>query len=72
MVPGSRQQRENDGCTRGDRFGHRAAKQEGDKVSKISRVLHGNNVISVQLLEVPLLGVGAVLGLERDACSMVK
>ena len=30
------------------------------------------NVMSAQMLEVSLLGVGTVLRLERDAWSMVK
>ena len=39
---------------------------------KVSYVTHGKNVMSAQILEVPLLGVGTVLRLERDAWSMVK
>ena len=34
--------------------------------------LYGNNVMSAQMLEVSLLGVGTVLCLGRDAWSMVK
>ena len=35
-------------------------------------VVYGNNVVSIELLEVYPLGVEAVLGLERDAWQMVK
>ena len=34
--------------------------------------MHGKNVLSIQMLEVSLLGVGAVLRLERDTRSTVK
>ena len=37
-----------------------------------SYVVYGRNVMSTSLLEVPLLGVGTVHRLERDAWSMVK
>ena len=48
------------------------AKQEGSKMSKNScNVTYGKNVMSAQMSEVSLLGVGTVLRLERDACSMV-
>ena len=33
---------------------------------------NSKNVLSVQLLGIPLLGVGTVLCLERDAWSMAK
>ncbi|CAM9866247.1 unnamed protein product, partial [Sphacelaria rigidula] len=39
---------------------------------KASCVVYGRNVMSVELLEVSLLGVGTVLRLERDAWSTVK
>ena len=45
------------------------------KKSKISErfyVIYQQNVLSAQMLEVSLLGVGTVLRLERDAWSMVK
>ena len=32
----------------------------------------GKNVVSAEMLEVPLLEVGTVLRLERNAWSMVK
>ena len=35
-------------------------------------VLYGKIVVSAQLTEVPLLGVGTVFRLERDTWSMVK
>ena len=35
-------------------------------------VTYGKNVMGAQMLEMSLLGVGAVLRLERDAWSMVK
>ena len=35
-------------------------------------VICGKNVVSAQMLEVSLLGVGKMLFLERDAWSMVK
>lgn len=37
-------------------------------------VIHGRNVMSAQMLEASLLliGVGTVLSLESDACSMAK
>ena len=46
--------------------------QEGDKISKSFYVTYGKNVMSAQMLEVSLLGVGTMLRLERDAWSMVK
>ena len=48
--------------------------QAGDKIGKKSScVIHGQkNVMSAQMLEVSLLGVGTVLRLDRDAWSMVK
>ena len=42
------------------------------KISKRFYVTYGKNVVSAQMLEVSLLGVGTVLRLERDAWSMVK
>ena len=47
------------------------AKQDGDRISKQNYVIYGS-VMSAQLLEVSLLGVGTVLRLERDAWSLVK
>ena len=38
----------------------------------LPRVVYGRKVLSAQLLEVSLLGVGAVLRLERDGWSEVK
>ena len=35
-------------------------------------IMYGKNVMSAQMLELSLLGVGTVLRLERDAWSMVK
>ena len=64
----------------GDRWWPQTAKQAGDKISKTN--LPGTlvcnkwgekkNVISALMVEVPLLGVGTVLRLERDAWSMVN
>ena len=34
--------------------------------------IHGKNVSGTQMLDVSLFGVGTVLGLKRDARSMVK
>ena len=55
------------------------AEQEGDEVSKTffmcictSKYIYGKTVVSAQILEVSLLGVGTVLRLERDAWQMVK
>ena len=54
----------------GDRWWPQAVKQEGDKISKKIHVTYGKNVMSAQMLEVSLLGVGTMLRLERDAWSM--
>ena len=51
----------------GDRWWPQAAKQEDDNISKSFYVIYGNNVVSAQMLEVSLSGVGTVLRLERDA-----
>ena len=58
----------------GDTCWPQAGKQEGDKVSKTKSncVIYGKNVMSAQLSEMSLLGVGTVVRLERDAWSMVK
>ena len=57
----------------GDRWWPQTAKQKGDKISKIGSVYYvENTVLSAQMLEVSLLGVGTVLHLERNAWSMVK
>ena len=46
-------------------------KQEGDTNSKTLYVtfICGQNVMSAKLLGAPLLGVGSVLRLARDACG---
>ena len=56
----------------GHRWWPQTAKQDGERISKHFYVVHGRSVMSAQTLEVSLLGVGTVLRLERDACSMVK
>ena len=56
----------------GDRSWPQTAKQEGDEVSKKFICNISENVMSAQMLEVSLLGVGTVFHLERDAWSMVK
>ena len=56
----------------GDRWWPQTAKQEGDRTGKQLYVIHGRSVMSTQMLEVSLLGVGTVLRFERDAWSMVK
>ena len=55
-----------------DRWWSQTAKQEGDKISKQFYVIYGRTVMSAQMLEVSLLGVGTVLRLGRDAWSMFK
>ena len=55
-----------------DRWWPQTAKQEGDKMSKHLYATYGKSVMSTQLLEVFLLGVGTALRLVRDAWSMVK
>ena len=52
--------------------GHRRPIRKGIKIELQIYVIYGNYVLSAQLLEVSLFGVGAVLRLERDAWSMVK
>ena len=47
-------------------------KQEGDKISERLLVIYGNNILSAQLLEVTLLGLGTMVLIERDSWSMVK
>ena len=56
----------------GDRWWPQKAKQKGDEISKKFLLTYGKNVMSAQMLEVSLLGVGVVLRLERDARSMIK
>ena len=60
----------------GDRLWPQKAKQQGDKINKniLCNILYmEKNVMSAQMLEVSLLGVGTMLRLERDdAWSMVK
>ena len=57
----------------GDRGWTQTTKQEGGKIGeKFLRNIWGKNVLSAQKLKGSLLGVGTVLCLERDACSIVK
>ena len=56
----------------GARWWPQTAKQEGDRISKQFFMYYGRSVMSAQILEVSLLGVGTVLRLERDAWSMIK
>ena len=55
----------------GDRWWPQTAKQERVKISKILCNVW-KNLMSVQMLPVPLLGAGTVLRLKRDAWSMAK
>ena len=43
------------------------AKQQGDRINKQFYAMYGKSVLSTQMLEVSLLGIGTVLRLERDA-----
>ena len=47
--------------------------RKGGKISKkfLCTIWKKKNIMSAQMLEVSLLGVGKVLRLERYACSMV-
>ena len=54
----------------GSRWWAQTAKQEGDKISKKILCNTLKNVVSTQMLEVSLLGVGTVLRLERHAWSI--
>ena len=58
----------------GGRWWPQTAKQDGDRISKqfLCSIDYGRSVMSAQMLEVSILGVGTVLRLERDALSMVK
>ena len=56
----------------GDRWWTLTAKQEGGMINKKFPCNIWKNVMSAQMLEVPLAGVGTVLRLERDAWSRVK
>ena len=56
----------------GDRWWPQKEEQERDKASKTFIKNAEENILSAQMLEVSLLGVGTVLRLERDAWSMVK
>ena len=47
------------------------AKHEVDKMSNKLYAIYGRNVMSAQTLEVSPLGVETVLGLERDAVSLL-
>ena len=51
---------------------HRWRNKKGKRLSQSLYSVNGNDVMSAQLSEVSLLGVGAVLRLERDAWSMAK
>ena len=44
----------------------------GVRVAIAYVICYGENVLSAQMLEVSLLGVGTVLRFERDAWVMVK
>ena len=59
----------------GDSWWPQITKEEGDKTSKLffpCDAWHGRSVMSAQMSEVSLVGVGTVLRLERDAWSMVR
>ena len=57
----------------GDRWWPQTAKQDGDRISsQFLCSLYGRSVMSAQMLEVSLSGVGTVLRLERDAWSKIK
>ena len=59
----------------GDRWWPQTAKQDGNRISKqflCSIYIYGKIVMSAQMLEVSLLGVGTVLRLGRGAWSMVQ
>ena len=58
----------------GDRWWPQKAKQKEGEISKNIYLACNmwKNVMSAQVLEVSLLGVGTVLRLERDMWSMVK
>ena len=45
---------------------------KGNRFSVLDIPMHGKHVMSAQISEVSLLGVGTVLRLERDAWSIVK
>ena len=56
-----------------DRWWPQTAKQDGDRISKhFQHVIYGKSVMSAQMLEASLSGVGRGLRLEIDAWSMVK
>ena len=52
--------------------GLRRRNRKGIIYAKKFSVAYGKNVMSAQILEVSLLGVGMVLRLERNAWSMVN
>ena len=56
----------------GDRWWPQVAKQKGDRIIKQFYVICGRSVLSAQMLEVSLPGVGTVLRLQRGAWPMVK
>ena len=56
----------------GDRWWPQTTKQGGDRICIQFICSIGRSVMSAQLLEVSLLGVGTVLRLERDAWSKVE
>ena len=45
---------------------------KGQEKRTVSYIINGKNVVSAQMLEVPLFGGGTVLRLARDSWSMVK
>ena len=55
--------------------GHRRPKRKEMRLIYVYihfNVIDGRDVLRVQMLEVPTLGVGTVLRLEKEAWSMVK
>ena len=52
--------------------GHRRRNSKGIRRAKKLYVTSGKNLMSAQMLDVSLIGVGTVLCLGRDAWSMVK
>ena len=60
----------------GDRWWPQTVKQDGDRISNrfyvVPGILYGKSVMSAEMLEVSLVGVGTVLRLERDTWSMAK
>ena len=54
----------------GDRWWPQKANQDGDRISKQCTAMYGKSLMSAQTMEVSLLGVGMMIRLVRDACSM--